>query len=758
MADNIHIKNINASYGAIGMPYGEPPIPYEELYRQLIERIRKYYKKDISMVEKAYSLAKEAHGEQRRKSGEPYIIHPISVALILADMEMDMESITAGLLHDVVEDTLYSKNNISTMFNPDVALLVDGVTKLKKIKYTNKLEQQAENYRKMFISMSKDMRVVLIKVADRLHNMRTLEFMPPHKQLEKAQETIDIYAPLADRMGVASLKSELEDLSLRYLAPDAYFDLVEKVNAKQSERMKYVEDIVNTVKKICDDANIICEVNGRPKHYFSIYKKMISQNKTIDQIYDLFAIRVIVNSVLDCYNVLGLVHEKYKPIPGRFKDYIGMPKANKYQSLHTTVLDDKGMPFEVQIRTWKMHRVAEYGVAAHWKYKIGLTDIKKEDEATVTWFNQILEWQNDMSDNSEFMEAIKNDLNAYNENVYVFTPSGDLKTLPAGSTPVDFAYAIHSAVGNTMVGTRVNGKIVPFEYQLQSGDRVEIVTSQNSKGPSMDWLKFVKSSQARTKINQWYKKINKEDNTIKGRELLEKEAKKRGYDLAVLSTPERIKIVLNRYAFKDWNSVCAAVGHGGLKEGQVINRLVEDYKKELEKNRRLEISDLVKDDGDAKASNPNYKNRSGVVVKGVGDISVRFSKCCSPLPGDEIVGFVTRGRGVSIHRTDCVNIINLTEGERSRLLDAEWNVPESTATAFQVEIRIVGTYRATFLSDILNILYSESIDTKNVSQRVVKDDAIVELSFMVKDKAQLAALTKKMNGIQGVAEIMRTNT
>ncbi len=751
---DIVIKKIPGSQGRIGVPYGDSPIPFYELYRQLIERIKKYCKKDISMVEKAYSLAYEAHKNQLRKSGEPYIIHPISVSLILADMEMDMESIMAGLLHDVVEDTGYSEDDITKMFSPQVALLVDGVTKLKKIKYVNKLEQQAENYRKMFITMAKDMRVIIIKVADRLHNMRTLEFQPPAKQKEIAQETLDIYAPLADRLGVASLKSELEDLSLRYLAPDAYFDLVDKVSTRQTERIKYINEMADTVRSLCVDAGIKCQVSGRPKHFFSIYKKMIRQNKTIDQIYDLFAIRVIVDSVKDCYNVLGLVHDKYKPVPGRFKDYIGMPKPNKYQSLHTTVMDDKGMPFEVQIRTWEMHRVAEYGVAAHWKYKIGLTDVKKEDKDTVSWLNQILEWQNDMSDNSEFMEAVKTDLDAYNENVFVFTPSGDIKTLPAGSTPVDFAYAIHSAVGNTMVGARVNGKIIPFEYKLQNGDRVEIITSQNSRGPSMDWLKFVKSSQAKSKINRWYKIINKEENAIKGGELLEKEAKKRGYDLNTLCSTARMKSVLNRYAFKDWDSVCAAVGHGGLKEGQVINRLVEEYKKELEKTRKLNVSDVVSEE----SAHARPKNKSGVVVKGVGDISVRFSRCCSPVPGDEIVGFVTRGRGVSIHRTDCINIINLSEDERARLLEAEWDVPKSENTSFQAEIQVVGMYRMDFLSNILQVFFSENIATKSVNLRVVKDNAIVDLAFMVSGKEQLNTISKKIKQISGVYEIERTNS
>ena len=620
----------------------------KQLYKELIELLDGYHpSNDYSMVEKAYNLAREAHGDQLRKSGEPYIIHPLCVAKILAEKE----------------------------FGSEVAYLVDGVTKLEKIEYSSKEEMQAENYRKMFLSMAKDIRVILIKVADRLHNMRTLKFMTPEKQKEKAQETLDIYAPLANRLGISKIKVELEDLCLRYLDPDAYYDLADKIQRKQSEREDFVNNIVNEIKTKCEETGIECEVYGRPKHFFSIYKKMHNKNKTIDQIFDLFAVRVLVDTVKDCYGVLGVVHEMYKPIPSRFKDYISMPKANMYQSLHNTLIGPEGVPFEVQIRTWDMHKTAEFGIAAHWKYKEGKNGSEtNSEEAKLSWLRQILEWQKDMSDNREFMDTIKTDLDAFSDNVYCFSPTGDVISLLEGSTPVDFAYSIHSAVGNTMVGARVNGRIVNFDYQIQNGDRVEIVTSQNSRGPSMDWLKFVRTSQAKTKINQWYKKINKEENISRGKELLEKEAKKKGLVLSELLNNERMRAVLDRYSFRDWESICAAVGHGGLKEGQVINRLNEDYQKAIKKTKTAdellkESQEALQAQMEANAAVPR-KSRSGIYVKGVGDIEVRFSKCCSPVPGDEIVGFVTRGRGVSIHRTDCINIINLSEDERHRLMEA----------------------------------------------------------------------------------------
>ena len=741
---------------------------YEQLYNELIEKINKYHpSNDLSMVRRAYDLARKAHGDQVRKSGEPYIIHPLCVAIILAELELDIESIVAGLLHDVVEDTAYSLEDIEEMFNADVALLVDGVTKLEKIEYVSKEELQAENYRKMFLSMAKDIRVILIKIADRLHNMRTLKYMKPEKQKEKAQETLDIYAPLADRLGISKIKVELEDLSLRYLDPEAYYDLADKIKRKQSEREEFVEKIVSEIKSKCTEAGIKCEVYGRPKHFFSIYKKMHNKNKTIDQIFDLFAVRILVGTVTDCYAALGVVHEIYKPIPNRFKDYISMPKANMYQSLHNTLIGPEGTPFEVQIRTWEMHRTAEYGIAAHWKYKEGRTDAGQDaEEVKLSWLRQILEWQRDMSDNKEFMDTIKTDLDVFNDNVYCFSPNGKVISLLDGSTPVDFAYAIHSAIGNTMIGARVNGRIVNFDYKLQNGDRVEIITSQNSRGPSMDWLKFVKTSQARSKINQWYKKVNKEENIVKGRDLLEKEAKKKGYEIGVLTTQNGIASVLNRYSFRDWDSVCAAVGHGGLKEGQVINRLIEIYL--FEQKRSKTADELIKEQEDklraqmdvSSVQGKSHKGKQGVYVHGVGDIDVRLSRCCSPVPGDEIVGFVTRGRGVSIHRTDCINIINLSEDERARLLEAEWITGDNKNTGtYEAEIRVFAPNRNGLTMDILKVLMDEGVPVQNVSARATKhDDAVVDLAMMITGREQLETVCKKILAVKGVENIERVTT
>lgn len=740
---------------------------YEELFDELIIKIDKYHpSSNLTMVDKAYELARQAHGNQLRKSGEPYIIHPLCVAIILAELELDIESIVAGLLHDVVEDTVYSCEDIARMFNDDVALLVDGVTKLEKIEYVSKEELQAENYRKMFLSMAKDIRVILIKIADRLHNMRTLKFMKPEKQREKAQETLDIYAPLADRLGISKIKVELEDLSLRYLEPEAYYDLADKIKRKQSEREEFVSGIVNEIKAKCDEEGIHCEVYGRPKHFFSIYKKMHNKNKTIDQIFDLFAVRILVDTVTDCYAALGVVHEIYKPIPNRFKDYISLPKANMYQSLHNTLIGPEGTPFEVQIRTFEMHKTAEYGIAAHWKYKEGRTDAGQDaEEVKLAWLRQILEWQRDMSDNKEFMDTIKTDLDVFNENVYCFSPDGKVISLLEGSTPVDFAYAIHSAVGNTMISARVNGRIVNIDYKLKNGDRVEILTSQNSKGPSRDWLKFVRTSQARSKINQWYKKVNKEENVVKGRELLEKEAKKKGYEISALTTQAAMDSVLNRYSFKDWTAVCAAVGHGGLKEGQVVNRLVELYKEEEKRHKTAD--EIIKEREEAykaqidTAAPHRPKGKSAVYVHGIGDLDVRFSRCCSPVPGDEIVGFVTRGRGVSIHRTDCVNIINLTEEERARLLDAEWNTGtgERATGSFSAEIRVYSTNRTGLTMDILKVLMDEAVPVQNLSARTVKqNNAVVDISMTITGREQLDIICTKINSVAGVERIERVTT
>lgn len=558
----------------------------DEIYEKLINRIRSYHPSDdVSMVEKAYKLAKEAHEGQLRKSGEPYIIHPLQVAYILADLELDIESITAGILHDVVEDTDYTLEDIEKLFNKEVALLVDGVTKLGVIKYASankelqKEEIQAENYRKMFLAMAQDIRVVLIKLADRLHNMQTLKFMPPHKQKRIAEETLTIYAPIAHRLGICKIKADLEDLSLRYIEPEVYYDLAQKIAKKRSERMAYIEQIVEQIKTKLEEAGIECTVEGRPKHFFSIYKKIVNKNKTLDQIYDLFAVRAIVHNVKDCYGVLGIIHELYTPIPGRFKDYIAMPKSNMYQSLHTTLMGSEGTPFEIQIRTEEMHRTAEYGIARHWKYKDGnhteaVGSAKAEEK--LAWLKQILEWQRDMDDNTEFMNALKLDLDIYTDQVYVFTPKGELLTLPKGSTPIDYAYYIHSDIGNKMVGAKVNSKIVKVDYIIKNGDRVEILTSQNSRGPSRDWLNIVKSTQARNKINQWFRKQFKQEDIIRGKELLETCARQRGYSLSALSDSQCIENVYKRYGLKNWDAVCASIGYGSIKERQIIQRLIDE--------------------------------------------------------------------------------------------------------------------------------------------------------------------------------------
>ncbi len=740
----------------------------DSLYKELMTKVRSYHpEKDFSMIEKAYKLASQAHGTQKRKSGEPYIIHPLCVAKILAELELDIESIVAGILHDVAEDTKYTIEDIAELFNDDVALLVDGVTKLEKIQYSSKEEVQAENYRKMFLSMAKDIRVILIKIADRLHNMRTLGFMVPEKQKEKAQETLDIYAPLADRLGISKIKTEMEDLCLRYLDPEAYYDLADKIHRKQSEREKYVERIVDEIRKKCADNGIECTVYGRPKHFFSIYKKMKNQHKTLDQIFDLFAVRVLVNSVKDCYGVLGLVHEAYTPVPKRFKDYIALPKANMYQSLHNTLVGPEGMVFEIQIRTYEMHKTAEYGVAAHWKYKRGMVNGEEDtsEDVKLNWLRRILEWQRDMSDNKEFMETIKTDLDAFNDTVFCFTPSGEVISLIDGSTPVDFAYAIHSAVGNKMIGSRVNGKIVPFEYVIKNGDRVEILTSQNTKGPSRDWLKFVKTSQARSKINQWFKKINKEDNVQRGKELIEAEAKKKGYPIEELMLERAVRAVLERYSFKDWDSMCAAVGHGGLKEGQIVNKLLDIYKEEEKRKKTAEQllkeqEDALKAQIDSSGQASRKKTKSGVYIEGVGDADVRFSKCCAPVPGDEIVGFVTRGRGVSIHRTDCVNIINLSEDERARLLEAEWTVGadnEPIAVNFEADIRIFSVNNETPLTiDVLKIMVDEGIQVMNVIGKKGKgNQSFVDIAIKIRSRSQLEFICNKIMKISGVERIER---
>ena len=732
----------------------------EQLYEELITSVNKYHPSaDLSLIEKAYRMADGAHKGQVRKSGEPYIIHPLCVAIILADLELDKESIAAGLLHDVVEDTIMTKEELAGEFGGEVALLVDGVTKLGQLNYSaDKIEEQAENLRKMFLAMARDIRVILVKLADRLHNMRTLKYMSPEKQKEKARETMDIYAPIAQRLGISKIKVELDDLSLKYLQPEAYYDLVHQINQKKDERQRFVNQIVVDVKKHIDEAGIEAQVSGRIKHFFSIYKKMVNQEKTLDQIYDLFAVRIIVETVKDCYAALGVIHEMYTPIPGRFKDYIAMPKPNMYQSLHTTLIGPNGQPFEIQIRTFEMHRTAEYGIAAHWKYKEA-SDGKKSgperEEEKLNWLRQILEWQQDMSDNREFMSLLKSDLDLFTDNVYCFSPAGDVKTLPTGSCTIDFAYTVHTAVGNRMVGARVNGKLVPIETELHNGDRVEIITSQNSKGPSRDWLKVVKSTQAKNRINQWFRQELKEDNILKGKEMLNSYAKLKGKVLGIYLKPHYMEAVMRKYGFRDWDSVLAAIGHGGLKEGQVLNKLLEVWEKEHKK----EITDkeVLDAASEAKAELPVAGSRGGITVHGINDVAVRFSKCCSPIPGDEIVGFVTRGRGITIHRTDCVNIMNLPSTERERLIEAEWQPEQAGGQLYTVEINVYANNRTGLLVDISKIFTERKIDLSAMNVRTSKQGtATIDMTFDVNSKEELHALVEKIRQVESVIDIERS--
>ncbi|MCI8482832.1 MAG: bifunctional (p)ppGpp synthetase/guanosine-3',5'-bis(diphosphate) 3'-pyrophosphohydrolase [Lachnospiraceae bacterium] len=743
----------------------------ESLYDELIASVKRYHPStDISLIEKAYKIAEEAHTGQVRKSGEAYIIHPLCVGIILAELELDKETIVAGILHDVVEDTVMTDEEITQEFSEEVALLVDGVTKLGQLSYdADKVEVQAENLRKMFLAMAKDIRVILIKLADRLHNMRTLKYMKPEKQKEKARETMDIYAPIAQRLGISKIKIELDDLSLKYLEPEAYYDLVEKVALRKSVREEYIEQLVEEVKEHIQGAGIEASIDGRAKHFFSIYKKMINQDKTLDQIYDLFAIRIIVKSLKDCYAALGVIHELYKPIPGRFKDYIAMPKPNMYQSLHTTLIGPTGQPFEIQIRTYEMHRTAEYGIAAHWKYKEVSNGSKvmekSQEEEKLSWLRQILEWQKDMSDNREFMSLLKSDLDLFSDTVFCFTPSGDVKNLPNGSTPIDFAYSIHSAVGNKMIGAKANGKLVNIDYVIQNGDRIEVLTSQNSKGPSRDWLNIVKSTQAKNKINQWFRSEFKEENISRGKELIVQYCKTKSVNWPELNQPAYQARIMRKYGFRDWESVLAAVGHGGLKEGQIINKMQEYYRKDhkaaiTDEEILKQLSD--EDLGNTASSGNREKNRpakskSGIVVKGIDDVAVRFSRCCAPVPGDEIVGFVTRGRGISIHRTDCINMINLSDMERARLLDAEWQADEGEAGRYMAEIKIYGNNRTGLLVDITKVLTERQIDISSVHSNTSKQGvATITLAFETKGKEELSSLIDKIRQVDNIIDIERT--
>lgn len=727
-------------------------------YERLINRIKQYNpKSDLSLIEKAYTLSKAAHEGQQRRSGEPFITHPTEVAYILADLELDNTSIIAGLLHDVVEDTSFPIERVKEEFGEDVALLVDGVTKLDKIKYTSREELQAENLRKMFLATAKDIRVILIKLADRLHNMRTLKFKSPSKQLDKARETLEIYAPLAHRLGMSKIKWELEDLCLRYIDPKGYYDLVEKIATKRKEREAYINTIIETIKTKADALGIKCDIEGRPKHFYSIYRKMKEQNKILEQIYDLFAVRVIVDSVKDCYAILGMCHELFKPIPGRFKDYIAMPKPNMYQSLHNTLIGPEGQPFEVQIRTWDMHKIAEVGIAAHWKYKEGSgrdTDL----DSKLSWLRQLLEWQKEMRDAQEFMETLKIDL--FTDEVFVFTPKGDVISLPAGSTPVDFAYAIHSEIGNKMMGAKVNGKIVPIEYELKNGDIVEILTSASVRGPSRDWLKIVKSSQARNKINQWFKKENKDENIVRGREAVEKELKKQGMTFTQLFKPEWVEPLLKKHTFNTVDDMFASIGYGAITANKIISRLKEEYKKQnsMPESDEEIIGAVQSRQPEAPGAQERKKNAtsgSGIIVKGIDNCLVRLSRCCNPVPGDDIIGYITRGRGVSIHRADCTNV-NEQLTENSRLIEVSWTTTKDSS--YSAAITILANDRTGLLLDVTNAFAELKVPIRTVNARTTKEKvAVINMSIEISNREQLDKIIKSVRKIAGVFEVKRSS-
>ncbi|MBR6095210.1 MAG: bifunctional (p)ppGpp synthetase/guanosine-3',5'-bis(diphosphate) 3'-pyrophosphohydrolase [Lachnospiraceae bacterium] len=736
----------------------------DKLFADLISRVKKYNPEGVEVIEKAYHMADDAHKNQLRKSGEPYIIHPLYVAIILADLEMDTNTVVAGIMHDIIEDTDITYDGLKEAFNEDVANIVEGVTKLNRMEIGNrdKMDAQAENLRKMFLAMAKDIRVIVVKLADRLHNMRTLKHMPPEKQIEKARETLEIFSPIAQRLGISRIKVELDDLSLKYLEPEAYYDLVDKIAIRRAEREKYVADIVEEVGQHIKNAGIHAEIDGRVKHFFSIYKKMKNQNKTLDQIYDLFAVRIIVDTIPDCYAALGVVHGIYTPVPERIKDYISSPKSNMYQSLHTTVIGASGQPFEIQIRTKEMHQIAEYGIAAHWKYKEGADGktIALADEQKFAWLRQILEWQKDSEDNAEFMNLVKNGLDLFTDEVYCFTPNGELKQLPVGSTPVDFAYSIHSAVGNKMIGAKVNGKLANIDYQIQNGDKIEILTSNSSTGPSRDWLSFVKSAQARNKINQWFRHEFKDDNIVRGREFLITYCKPRGVDYNELAKTPYTDYVMRKYGFKDWDAVLAAVGHGGLKEGQVVNKMLELY----ERNHRKPVSDEQILDTITEAQNRKVirkDSKGGIVVEGADDVAVRFGKCCNPIPGDDIVGFVTRGRGVSIHRRDCVNMKVLTGDDVNRVIDARWSeaaLADTNNEKYVANVTIFANNRNGLLVDITKTLTEKDISilalTTATSKRGV---ATIQISFEIKSKEELTYIVDKLGQIESVLNIERTS-
>ena len=718
------------------------------MIEQLIEKILSYNPEaDVDKVREAYDYAEKHHEGQKRNSGEDYIVHPFNVALILAEMNMDVSTIIAGLLHDTIEDTDVTYDDVKERFGEEVAILVEGVTKLKMLSYQTKQEKQAENIRKMVLAMAKDIRVVIVKFADRLHNMRTLEYMTPEKKHDKALETIEIYAPLADRLGMSRVKSELEDLSLRYLDPENYYNLVDMVNRRRSEREALIQSLIDDISKQLKRMGIAADINGRPKNFYSIYKKMMKKGKTFEEIYDLQAIRILVDDVKDCYGALGVVHTMYKPIPGRFKDYISMPKQNKYQSLHTTVIDDNGETFEVQIRTWEMHKTAEYGIAAHWKYKEGAKKSTSFDE-NLTWLRQLLEWQKDLKDPNEFMETLKVDFFA--DEVFVFTPNGDVINLPDNSTPIDFAYRVHTAVGNTCVGAKINGRIVSLSHKLKNGEIVEVITNKNSE-PSLDWLSIVASPQARTKIKQYFKVKDRDKNIEKGRAMIEQEAKRLGYRPSEFVRDDWMEDVRQRLKFDNLNDLYSQVGYGSMSVRQVTAKL-EEYANE--EKRKAMAENMTVEDIAVQEEPKNHRNAGGIVVKGIDNVKVRIAKCCTPVPGDEIVGFITMGRGVSIHRSDCINLKN--NMNEDRLIPVRWEIDEKEMYSAEIEVRAAS--KNNVLADIANRIHDARLDIQNLSAREDKDhNLIIRTVVRIHHIDELERLLKKLERVENVYEAYRVS-
>ncbi len=729
---------------------------------QFLEEILNINSKyNTEMIGKAFDKAQKLHEGQLRKSGEPYFIHPINVAIILAHLGMDEDTIVGGLLHDVVEDTDYTREELVKDFSEDIALLVDGVTKLGSIKFESKEEIQAENFRKMFLAMSKDIRVLIIKLADRLHNMRTIEFMKPSKIEEKCKETLEIYAPLASRLGISTVKFELEDIALKYLHPQEFKDLQEKVSQKKSQREETINNVIEEIEESLADMDLKYEIYGRAKHFYSIYKKMKFQNKQIDEIFDLIAVRIIVDTVKDCYAVLGIVHTMWKPIPGRFKDYIAMPKPNMYQSLHTTVIGDNGEPFEIQIRTHEMHEVAEYGIAAHWKYKEGKTSGKtSKDDIKLAWLRQSLEWQQDLNDPKDFLETMKMDLFA--TQVFVFTPRGDVIELPAGSTPLDFAFKIHSAIGCKCVGAKVNGKMVTIDHTLQNGDIVEIVTSANSTGPSVDWLKIAKSSNARNKIRGWLKKENKSDNIEKGKDVLDKAIRKKGYDPALCAKTAYVTKAMKAMNFANTDEGYAQIANGGSLVSKLCNLLFsyynEDNKVENKSDETIMADIKAAEAKRQKAEHRRQKESPGVIVKGTDNLMIKLARCCNPVPGDDIVGFITKGRGISVHRCDCSNITNLPEHEKSRFIEVEWEDLKA-GKSYDADICIVGSDRKGILSDISKVCEDMDIHLSGVNAKTGRDGSLtMTITLSISSTQEMQKVLRNLRNIEGVSHVYRAKS